>query len=140
MKILMKLFVSSVLSGALCGCELLCQAGTGTCGMSREEAHRLLNPKPYGTRWIKENGTDEQRLLDIKECGGGIGLDVGFTESQEEAERREGKQASFQLGDGLRKRGMHVWRIAATDMSMNVPPASRLARDRNADKKLQMRH
>ena len=81
MKILMKLFVSSVLCGALCGCELLCQAGTGTCGMSREEAHRLLNPKPYGTRWIKENGTDEQRLLDIAECGG-VGTHVGFTHEQ----------------------------------------------------------
>ena len=49
--------------------------------MSREEAHRLLNPKPYGTRWIKENGTDEQRLLDIAECGG-VGTHVGFTHEQ----------------------------------------------------------
>ena len=49
--------------------------------MSREEAHRLLNPKPYGTRWIKENSTDEQRLLDIAECGG-VGTHVGFTHEQ----------------------------------------------------------
>ena len=81
MKILMKLFVSSVLCGSLCGCELLCQAGTGTCGMSREEAHRLLNPKPYGTRWIKDGASDEQRLLDIKGCGGNR-VDVEFTFEQ----------------------------------------------------------
>ena len=74
-------FIALVFCGALSGCELLCQAGTGTCGMSREEAHRLLNPKPYGTRWIKDGASDEQRLIDIKECGGN-GIDVEFTFEQ----------------------------------------------------------
>jgi hypothetical protein len=101
MNIFLTVFIALVFCSSLCGCELLCQAGTGTCGMSREDARRLLNPKPYGTRWIKENGTDEQRLLDIKECGGGIGLHVGFTKSQEEAERREGETSLFPASERL---------------------------------------
>ena len=76
----------------LTGC-LYGQCMNGPCSLER--AAYLKNIKPYGTRWIKENGTDEQRLLDIKECGGGIGLDVGFTDSQEEAERREGETSLF---------------------------------------------
>ena len=94
MKILMKLFVSSVLCGALCGCELLCQAGTGTCGMSREEAHRLLNPKPYGTRWIKDGASGEQRLVDIAECGG-VGTHVGFTHEKIRAETKTNEPDDF---------------------------------------------
>ena len=51
----------------------------GPCSLER--AAYLKNIKPYGTRWIKENGPDEQRLLDIKECGGN-GVDVEFTFEQ----------------------------------------------------------
>ncbi len=52
------------------GCELLCQAGTGTCGMSREEAQKLLHPKTYGEYWIKPGISKENWRADWLACGG----------------------------------------------------------------------
>jgi hypothetical protein len=52
------------------GCELLCQAGTGTCGMSREEAQKLLHPKTYGEYWVKPGISKENWRLDWVDCGG----------------------------------------------------------------------
>jgi hypothetical protein len=54
----------------LLGCELLCQAGTGTCGMSREEAQKLLHPKTYGEYWVKSDVSKEKWRADWVACGG----------------------------------------------------------------------
>ncbi len=54
----------------LLGCELLCQAGTGTCGMSREEAQKLLHPKTYGEYWVKSGVSKEKWRADWVACGG----------------------------------------------------------------------
>jgi hypothetical protein len=52
------------------GCELLCQAGTGTCGMSSEQMDKLLHPRAYGEYFVKPGvGKDEWRR-DWVECGG----------------------------------------------------------------------
>ena len=52
------------------GCELLCQAGTGTCGMGKEQMERLLNPKPYGAHWVKGGASAEQWRENWINCGG----------------------------------------------------------------------
>ncbi len=52
------------------GCELICQAGTGTCGMSREEAQKLLHPKTYGNYWVKSGVSKEKWRADWVACGG----------------------------------------------------------------------
>ena len=62
--------------------------------MGREEAHRLLNPKPYGTRWVKDGASDEQRLVDIAECGG-VGTHVGFTHEKIRAEKKTNDPDDF---------------------------------------------
>lgn len=54
----------------LSGCSVLCQAGTGTCGMSKEDAQRLLNPKSYGQYWTKPTMTTESWRQDWVACGG----------------------------------------------------------------------
>ena len=54
----------------LSSCGVLCQAGTGTCGMTKEEAQRLLNPKSYGQYWTKPTMTAESWRQDWVECGG----------------------------------------------------------------------
>lgn len=54
----------------LSGCELLCQAGTATCGLSREQAEKLLNPKAFGEYWIKPGVTRESWERDWISCGG----------------------------------------------------------------------
>ena len=51
-------------------CEILCQAGTGTCGMSSEQAQRLLHPKAYGEYWTKPVMTKQSWQLDWAACGG----------------------------------------------------------------------
>jgi hypothetical protein len=89
------LFVFLLIGGCAFGNGQICGPQTPIAYCDKEAYEKLAHPKPYGARWIKENGTDEQRLLDIKECGGGIGLHVGFTDSQEEAERREGETSLF---------------------------------------------
>ena len=54
----------------LSGCELLCQAGSGTCGMSDEQMERVLNPKAYGEFRTKPGMTKESWRQDWVECGG----------------------------------------------------------------------
>jgi hypothetical protein len=55
---------------SLLGCELLCQAGTGTCGMSDEERYRLLHPKAYGEYFVKPGVSREEWQQDWVACGG----------------------------------------------------------------------
>ena len=52
------------------GCELLCQAGSGTCGLSDEQVDRLLHPKGYGEYWTKPGMTKECWRQDWVACGG----------------------------------------------------------------------
>lgn len=52
------------------GCELLCQAGTGTCGMSSEDQYRLLHPKAYGEYFVKPETNREEWRRDWVACGG----------------------------------------------------------------------
>ncbi|CAM8642534.1 hypothetical protein MCEGEM3_02455 [Oxalobacteraceae bacterium] len=52
------------------GCELLCQAGTGTCGMSSEERYKLLHPKAYGEYFVKLGASREEWQRDWVACGG----------------------------------------------------------------------
>ena len=52
------------------GCELLCQAGTGTCGMSSEERYKLLHPKAYGEYFVKPGASREEWQRDWVACGG----------------------------------------------------------------------
>ncbi len=70
----MKSFISYGVLALSCagvsGCSLLCQAGTGTCGMSSEEMDKRLNPKAYGEFWTKPGMTKESWRLDWVECGG----------------------------------------------------------------------
>ena len=59
-----------LLCTGLAGCELLCQAGTGTCGMSSEERNKLLHPKTYGQYFSKPDMTKESWRQDWVACGG----------------------------------------------------------------------
>ena len=52
------------------GCELLCQAGTGTCGLSSEERYKLLHPKAYGEYFVKPGAGREEWQRDWVACGG----------------------------------------------------------------------
>ncbi len=52
------------------GCELLCQAGTGTCGLSSEERYKLLHPKAYGEYFVKLGASREEWQWDWVACGG----------------------------------------------------------------------
>ena len=61
----------------LSSCGVLCQAGTGTCGLSSEEAHRLLHPKAYGQYWTKPSMTTESWRQDWVACGGRVNGDYG---------------------------------------------------------------
>lgn len=54
----------------LSGCELLCQAGTGTCGMSREEMQKALHPKAYGEYFVKPGLSRDEWWRDWVACGG----------------------------------------------------------------------
>jgi len=51
-------------------CELLCQAGTGTCGLSSEERYKLLHPKAYGEFFVKSGASREEWQRDWVACGG----------------------------------------------------------------------
>ena len=66
------LYVISGLSSMLLfsGCELLCQAGTGTCGMSSEERYKLLHPKAYGEYFVKPGASRQEWQRDWVTCGG----------------------------------------------------------------------
>jgi hypothetical protein len=52
------------------GCELLCQAGTGTCGLSSEERYKLLHPKAYGEYFVKPGAARQEWQRDWVACGG----------------------------------------------------------------------
>lgn len=54
----------------LSGCEMLCQAGTGACGMSREEMQKLLHPKAYGEYFVKPGLSRDEWQHDWVTCGG----------------------------------------------------------------------
>ena len=69
----MKIFIAIVglsFCALLSGCELLCQAGTGTCGLSREQTEKLLHPKAYRDYWVKPDMTVEGRQREWMACGG----------------------------------------------------------------------
>lgn len=68
-KILVSYFLL-ILMFFLSGCELLCQAGTGTCGMSEADKKRLLNPKFYGEYFVKSGAERGQWQRDWVDCGG----------------------------------------------------------------------
>lgn len=88
------LFVFLLISGCTIGNGQICGPQTPAAYCDKEAYEKLAHPKPYGTRWIKENGTDEQRLLDIAECGG-VGTDVGFTHEKINAEKKIGDPDKF---------------------------------------------
>lgn len=50
---------------------MLCQAGTGTCGMSSEQINKLPHPKAYGEYFVKSGMSREEWQRDWAECGGG---------------------------------------------------------------------
>jgi hypothetical protein len=66
------LYAFSSLSSILffSGCELLCQAGTGTCGLSSMERYKLLHPKAYGEYFVKLGTGREEWQRDWVACGG----------------------------------------------------------------------
>ena len=56
--------------------------GCGTqIAVTGEARERLVNPLPYGARWVKEGMTRESRLADWVACGGGRDLQTGFRSS-----------------------------------------------------------
>ncbi len=72
------------------GCELLCQAGTGTCGMSREEAQKLLHPKTYGEYWVKPEMSVLGRGQDSISCGGSDrGADFSFQQLSKVSQKED---------------------------------------------------
>lgn len=62
--------LASLMCAILSGCALGCQAGSMTCGLTREEADRLLHPKTYGEYWVKSGVTRENWRTDWVACGG----------------------------------------------------------------------
>ena len=70
----MKTFLHIVGIAAMCmlvsSCEILCQAGTGTCGMSSQQAELLLHPKAYGEYWTKPDIAIDSWRQDWVACGG----------------------------------------------------------------------
>jgi hypothetical protein len=59
-----------LLCALVSGCELLCQAGTGTCGLSDEQRYKLMHPKAYGEHFVKSGATREEWQRDWVACGG----------------------------------------------------------------------
>jgi hypothetical protein len=70
MKIFIFCSLNSLLFLFISGCELLCQAGTGTCGMSSEQMDKLLHPKAYGEYFFKLGASREEWQRDWVACGG----------------------------------------------------------------------
>ncbi|HZS80430.1 MAG TPA: hypothetical protein VFA14_03240 [Herbaspirillum sp.] len=70
MKNLLRGFVVLSLCVVISSCELLCQAGTGTCGMSDEQMDKFLHPKTYGEYFVKPGMTKEGWRADWVACGG----------------------------------------------------------------------
>ena len=75
------LFVILLIGGCTFGNGQICGPQTPIAYCDKEAYEKLAHPKPYGTFWIKDGVSDEQRLLDIKECGGNS-VDVKFTLEQ----------------------------------------------------------
>lgn len=59
-----------LLCALVSGCELLCQAGTGTCGLSDEQRYKLMHPKTYGEYFVKTDVNREEWQRDWVACGG----------------------------------------------------------------------
>jgi hypothetical protein len=53
-------------------------AGCNTQTVTGAARERLVQPTPYGARWIKEGITRENRKIDWVKCGGGADLQDGF--------------------------------------------------------------
>jgi len=70
MKALPHLIVIFLSSLFFSGCELLCQAGTGTCGLSHEEMQKALHPKAYGEYFVKSGVSRDDWRRDWVACGG----------------------------------------------------------------------
>lgn len=70
MKVLLNSICSLLFTLLTSGCELLCQAGTATCGMSREEMHKALHPKSYGEYFVKSGASRDEWWRDWVACGG----------------------------------------------------------------------
>lgn len=56
--------------GLISGCELFCQAGTGTCGLSDEQRYKLMHPKTHGEYFVKPGANREEWQRDWVTCGG----------------------------------------------------------------------
>jgi hypothetical protein len=83
-------FLALFLYISISGCELLCQAGTGTCGMSREEAQKLLHPKTYGEYWVKPEMSVLGRGQDSISCGGSDrGADFSFQQLSKVSQKED---------------------------------------------------
>lgn len=65
-----RMFAVFLSCGILSGCGVLCQAGSMTCGMSREEAEKVLHPKAYGEYWTQAGIAKESWRADWVTCGG----------------------------------------------------------------------
>ena len=70
MKTAYKTLVSVVAIFSLTGC-LYGQCFEGPCALGR--AQMIAAIKPYGAHWVKEGMSEELRLNDIQQCGGGEG-------------------------------------------------------------------
>ena len=83
------------------GCGINGYEMNGVSGQAREDY--LKSIKPYGAHWVKEGMTDEQRLDDIEQCGGGRGLYVGFPDAKIKAEKRLEESNDFPARNRLSK-------------------------------------
>ena len=75
MKKILRIFICIAVITNLSGC-LYGQCMDGPCAFER--AKMIENIKPYGAYWIKEGMTQESRINDWLQCGGGAGLSDGF--------------------------------------------------------------
>ena len=70
MKIIRHYVLVFLFCSLISGCELLCQAGTGTCGLSDEQRYKLMHPKTYGEHFIKPGASREEWRRYWVACGG----------------------------------------------------------------------
>ena len=88
------LFTFLLIGGCTFGNGQICGPQTPIAYCDKEAYEKLAHPKPYGTRWIKDGASDEQRLVDIAECGG-VGTHVGFTHEKIRAEKKTNDPDDF---------------------------------------------
>ena len=103
-------YLLSVLTACalLSSCGVLCQAGTGTCAMTKEEAQRLLHPKSYGQYWTKPAMTTESWRQDWVECGGRANGSYGSSLPQGTADvvvRADEKSKKIRLDSCMQSKG-----------------------------------